>query len=152
MRAQIRARVRAYARAFGAVTGQSGGRARYFRAVSDGTVVAPQEAWEWLSVYVSKRMRADERTSGRRLTVLHDFVDAAEAAATLSATRVVPVPEAPPRAPESVWLTTEQAARRMGCTSRHVRYLARADRIPARRVGRAWLIEGAHIDRTNPRG
>lgn len=43
-------------------------------------------------------------------------------------------------------LTTAEVAQRLGISVRRVQALVKAERLPARRFGRDWLIEEAHID------
>ncbi|MGW1399281.1 excisionase family DNA-binding protein [Streptomyces sp. NPDC002405] len=46
----------------------------------------------------------------------------------------------PVAGPVSVEISASELAERMGCSREYVRRLARSGRVPARRVGRAWLI------------
>ncbi|MFB7555343.1 helix-turn-helix domain-containing protein [Streptomyces brevispora] len=48
-------------------------------------------------------------------------------------------------APVSVGLSTSQAAEVLGCSPEYARRLARSGRLPARRLGRTWLIEAAIV-------
>ncbi|MFT9670517.1 helix-turn-helix domain-containing protein [Streptomyces rhizosphaericola] len=50
-----------------------------------------------------------------------------------------------PDRPVSMEISASQAAEELGCSVRHARRLARSGRLPARRVGRAWLIAEAAI-------
>ncbi|MFG1617358.1 helix-turn-helix domain-containing protein [Nonomuraea wenchangensis] len=52
------------------------------------------------------------------------------------------------RPPATVEISTAEQAARMGCTERYVQRLCQAGRLPARRIGRTWLItqEDAHDD------
>lgn len=43
-------------------------------------------------------------------------------------------------------ISTEEAARRLGITPRRVRALILAERLPALKVARDWLIEEANLD------
>ncbi|MFD3525060.1 helix-turn-helix domain-containing protein [Streptomyces sp. NPDC058653] len=45
----------------------------------------------------------------------------------------------------SVEISTTEAAQVLGCSAEYARRLARAGRLPARRVGRQWLIREAAI-------
>ncbi|MFH9293843.1 helix-turn-helix domain-containing protein [Streptomyces sp. NPDC017520] len=45
--------------------------------------------------------------------------------------------------PVSVEVSAREWAERVGCSPQYVRRLARTGRVPARRIGRAWLIAGS---------
>lgn len=45
-----------------------------------------------------------------------------------------------PPTPATVEISTTEQAARMGCSDRYVRKLCHTGRLPARRVGRTWLI------------
>lgn len=51
-----------------------------------------------------------------------------------------------PRPPATVEISTAEQAARMGCSKRYVQRLCQTGQLPARRVGRTWLIttEDAH--------
>jgi excisionase family DNA binding protein len=44
------------------------------------------------------------------------------------------------------WITTEEAARIIGVTTNHVRYLAKLGTIESRRFGRSWMINRASAE------
>lgn len=51
----------------------------------------------------------------------------------------------PGAGPVSVEISTSQAAEALGCSPEYARRLARSGRLPARRLGRTWLIAEAAI-------
>lgn len=64
-----------------------------------------------------------------------------------SGTRPAPAPE-----PVTSWLTTAQAAARLGIGERAVRQLITRGRLPATRVGGRWLIHPTDLALTDRRG
>ncbi|WP_308340487.1 MULTISPECIES: helix-turn-helix domain-containing protein [unclassified Streptomyces] len=48
--------------------------------------------------------------------------------------------ETPPAGPVSVEVSAGEWAERAGCSPQYARALARTGRVPARRIGRMWLI------------
>jgi excisionase family DNA binding protein len=48
-------------------------------------------------------------------------------------------------------LTTAEVAQRLGISVRRVQALIKAERLPARRFGRDWLIEEVHVDTISQR-
>ena len=48
--------------------------------------------------------------------------------------------------PEGSWVSTSAAARRVGCSARHIRRLAEQSALRAKLVGRDWLINLPSLD------
>lgn len=128
-----------------------------FRA-SAGRIDADVESWLKAGVQVSALARmhlqayrdANGALSPVTPFLLLEFVDAIEEAAR-QATRGPSLAKAEERTTETVWVTTREAAARMGCTEQWVRQLARTERIRARRHGQSWLIASEAVDRAAPR-
>lgn len=53
----------------------------------------------------------------------------------------------PPAASPIVEISTSAAAASLGCSAEFVRRLCRSERLSGRRIGRAWLIDAADLDR-----
>ena len=113
----------------------------------DGSVVVPPGlAGEVLRIVlrdVSVRVRADggELSQGVRelLWGLHAAASEAERAADGSVGGTLE------GATGTVEIGIPDAARRLGCSREYARRLARGGRIPARRVGRTWLVDAVAL-------
>lgn len=117
----------------------------------DGAVIVPPAvAGDVLRALVrdlTARVRADggEVAPGvrRLLIALHAADQRAEATASGPSSEAGTFPTA--RA--NVEIAARDAAALLGCSTEYVRRLARAGRFQARRVGAAWLIDSADLDR-----
>jgi excisionase family DNA binding protein len=99
-------------------------------------------------------MARRDRQSGHEVSRLLEFVQATAEAAQLptSADDTAVSPPKPTRDEVArLELTPREAAMRMNCSEQYVRRLCSQNRIPARRVGRLWLIDADGIDRPTPR-
>jgi excisionase family DNA binding protein len=72
-----------------------------------------------------------------------------EASLTTSASRSseVDLAEVASYSPGDGWITTREAADRLGCSPRYVTMLIDTRRLGARRVGRAWSIDAGDVER-----
>lgn len=108
----------------------------------DGRIYGEAEALRQVTSWMVARYRESvAHRSGAGSPVLMAFLrSCAESVRIREAVGPLPLPEVPP-APPVILLSAAEAAAVMGCTPRWVRHLAQAGRVPARRVGRTWLIE-----------
>ncbi|MFF3092131.1 helix-turn-helix domain-containing protein [Streptomyces cyaneofuscatus] len=112
----------------------------------DGSVIIPPElsavVLRVLLRDVGARLKADRGAVPLSTSsLLWALALAAERAEAAEGSANGPFPDRP----VSMEISASQAAEELGCSARHARRLARSGRLPARRVGRAWLIAGAAI-------
>ncbi|MGC4927247.1 helix-turn-helix domain-containing protein [Streptomyces sp. DT117] len=112
----------------------------------DGTVIVPAElsavVLRVLLRDVGARLKADRGAVPLSTSsLLWALALAAEQAEAAEGSANGPSPDRP----VSMEISASQAAEELGCSARHARRLARSGRLPARRVGRAWLIAEAAI-------
>lgn len=116
----------------------------------DGSVVASSEHWAWVVAYVSARARTDAMVNGAFSSLALDFINAASLAAQIQA---VDLPEVSITKPEThctekIEVTAAEAAVMRGCSPQMIRRMCRAGHLEARRLGRSWMIDAAHLNQT----
>lgn len=118
-----------------------------FEVDVDGRILGGMDAQRRVNQWMTERYRQDvQRRSGAGSPLLMDFLKAcADSVRIREATGVSsakPVVASSPR----VEVTAAVAGPLMGCSAQYVRKLARLGRVPARRIGRLWLIDVTSLE------
>lgn len=110
----------------------------------DGTIESDphqlHRVLEWLVVKYNAEVRARQ---GLGSPVLMAFIEAVGQSVRIR--EVVSLTKVPDQRSERLWISVKDAAKGMGCSEQWVRELARGGRLPARRVGRTWLIDATRF-------
>lgn len=114
----------------------------------DGSVMASSEHWAWLVAYVSTKARTDAMVNGGFSSLALEFIDAGTLAAQIQTVTPAEVPITEPDTPGTgkIEVSTVTAAEMRGCSPEMIRRMCRAGQIEARRLGRSWLIDAAHLN------
>lgn len=120
------------------------------RVGSDGSVVVPPRIAAWLESQTG--LTADRRINLRTTDPVAYEVLAALHLAALhhrsgNGTETAVGQEHPQES--SLWITTSQAALRLGVTDRAIRKWCANGRLSATRFGSRWLIRTDHLNRSN---
>lgn len=118
----------------------------------DGSVVVPAElAGRVLRILLRDASARVQTDGGKLSTAVHSLLWTLHYAAEAhdekgsSLVRTPGMSASGPAVGDAATLeeSTAEAARRLGCTERHARRLARSGQVPARRVAGVWLIKRA---------
>ncbi|SPM27184.1 helix-turn-helix domain-containing protein [Mycobacterium terramassiliense] len=117
----------------------------------DGSVVVPHRAAQWLErkAGVTQERRLMLRDTDPELYAVLGALHLASVGGDLLASRSANGPKNAERqhnAKDSDWLTTAEAANLTGVTDRCIRKWIAAERLPAKRHGRSWMVDRQHLN------
>lgn len=118
----------------------------YVHGVDGPVVTVPARIAAWLDHRLQMaRLRAEIRGRDSELDSVLVAMAVAAAAWRTSATGSADTP-GPPIGSHSGWLTTSEAAQRLGVTDRAIRIAIATERLPAEKVGDRWQIAAEDVE------